>query len=151
MNRKLWQYIKPARKFLALTTFCGILASVATIAQMVFFSKIVSSIFLFHESLAQVRPLLLLLLGTIVVRASLVWGREVLAQQAATSVKSQLRQRVFMHLFQLGPIYCKSERTGELVATTSEGIERLDAYVSRYVPQMILSVLIPLLIVATIL
>ena len=66
-------------------------------------------------------------------------------------VKSELRERLFTHLLQLGPTFCKGERTGELVATTYEGIERLDAYVGRYFPQMILSILIPLLIASTIL
>jgi len=124
---------------------------VATIAQMVFLSKTVSSVFLFHENLAQVRLFLLLLLGTIAVRGALIWGREVTAQQGAMRVKSELRERLFTHLLQLGPTFCKGERTGELVATTYEGIERLDAYVGRYFPQMILSILIPLLIASTIL
>ncbi len=45
---------------------------------------------------------------------------------------------LFTHLFALGPGYHKDESTGELVATASEGIERLDAYVSRYLPQVAL-------------
>src|SRR5205085_1588852 len=40
---------------------------------------------------------------------------------------------------------------GELVTTVSEGIERLDAYVSRYLPQIALSAFVPLLIAAYIL
>src|SRR5207248_4614205 len=98
--------------------------------------------------LAQVSSLLFLLLGVIVVRAGLVWVREVTAQQGAIRVKSELRERLFAHLLQLGPAYSKGERTGELVATASEGIERLDAYVSRYLPQLALSVVIPLLVAA---
>jgi ATP-binding cassette subfamily C protein CydD len=151
MNRKLWQYIKHALRSLTLTILCGILASVGTIAQMVFLSKIVSAIFLSHQSLYQVRLLLLYMLITIAVRSALLWYREVMAQQASMVAKSELRQRVFMHLLKLGPTYCKGERTGELVATASDGIERLDAYVSRYIPQMILSILIPLLIAGVIL
>jgi len=51
----------------------------------------------------------------------------------------------------LGPGYTKGERTGELVATAVEGIERLDAYVGRYLPQMALSAFIPLLVAAYVL
>src|SRR5206468_6119216 len=59
-----------------------------------------------------------------------------------------MNRMLFQHLLQLGPAYSKSESTGELVATASEGIERLDAYVSRYLPQIALSVLVPLMIAA---
>ena len=151
MNKELFRQIKHARSILILTISLGILGALATIAQMTFLSSIVNRVFLLHKNLAQLEPLLLFLLGVIVVRAGLVWLREVTAQQGALRVKSELRQRLFAHLLHLGPAYIKGERTGELVATASEGIERLDAYVSRYLPQMALSILIPLLIFAYIL
>jgi ATP-binding cassette subfamily C protein CydD len=148
MNRMLFQHSKYASGFVLLTILLGVMGVGVTIAQLVFLSKVVNSVFLEHGTLAQVGPLLLLLLGLIVVRAALTWLREVTAQQAAIRVKSALRLRLFAHLLQLGPGYSKSESTGELVATASEGIERLDAYVSRYLPQIALSVLVPLMIAA---
>ena len=151
MNQKLFRHIKHARSALTLTIIFGVLGAAATIAQMAFLSKIVDRVFLAHESLAQVVSLLLLLLVVIVVRAGLVWVREVTAQQGAMRIKSEVRERLFTHLLQLGPAYARGERTGELVATASEGIERLDAYVSRYLPQLALSILIPFLIAAYIL
>jgi len=151
LNQELFRHIKHARSALTLTIIFGVLGAAATIAQMAFLSKIVDRVFLAHRSLAQVVSLLLLLLVVIVVRAGLVWVREVTAQQGAIRIKSEVRERLFTHLLQLGPAYARGERTGELVATASEGIERLDAYVSRYLPQLALSILIPFLIAAYIL
>ncbi len=151
MNTYLFQQVKHARRTLIITIIYGVLVTVVMIAQMVFLSRIVNKVFLFHKSLGDVSLLLVLLLGTIVVRAGFVWMREVSAQEGAIQVKSELRKRLFAHLLQLGPAYSKGESTGELVATANEGIERLDAYVSRYLPQIVLSVLVPLLIVAYIL
>ena len=148
MNRTLFQHSKYASGVVLLTILLGVMGVGATIAQLVFLSKVVNSVFLARGTLVQVGPLLLLLLGLIVVRAALTWLREVTAQQAAIRVKSALRLRLFAHLLQLGPAYSNSESTGELVATASEGIERLDAYVSRYLPQIALSVLVPLMIAA---
>jgi ATP-binding cassette subfamily C protein CydD len=113
-------------------------------------SKIIAQVFLERKNLSEVLPLLYILFVTIIVRASFLWGREVMAQQGAIRVKSLLRRRLFAHLLQLGPAYVHGERTGELVITASEGIERLDAYFSRYLPQMFLSVLVPLLVVSDI-
>ncbi len=151
MKKALWRHLKYAQTALVLTIVLGVLGAIVTIVQMVFLSKIVNRVFLAHANLAQVELLLFFLLITIVVRAGLVWVREVTAQRAAVRIKSTLRELLFAHLLRLGPAYSKGERTGELVATVGEGIERLDAYVSRYLPQMALSVLVPLLIVAFIL
>ena len=124
----------------------GVLGAAVTVAQMVFLSKAVDRVFLVGESLEEVRTLLLLLLGAIVLRAGLLWLREITAQRGAIYVKNELRERLFAHLMRLGPGYTGGERTGELVATAVEGVERLDAYVGRYLPQMALSAFVPLLI-----
>ncbi|HZU67505.1 MAG TPA: thiol reductant ABC exporter subunit CydD [Ktedonobacteraceae bacterium] len=147
MNKTLFRYIRHARATLILTIIFGLLGTGAIIVQMALLSKVVNSVFLLHQGLTQITWLLLLLLASIIVRAGLVWIREITAQRCAIRVKSELRRRLFAHLLQLGPAYSKGESTGELVATISEGIERLDAYVSRYLPQLAFSVLVPLLIV----
>ena len=143
--------VKHARIFLGCVVVLGVLGAGATIAQMVFLSKIVDRVFLGGGSLEQVSLLFLLLLGAIVLRSGLLWLREVAAQRGAVYVKSELRERLFAHLMRLGPSYARGERTGELVTTTIEGVERLDAYFSRYLPQIALSAFVPLLVAAYIL
>ncbi len=129
----------------------GVLGAAATIAQMALLSKVVDRVFLDGEGLGQVGTLLLFLLGAVILRSGLLWLREISAQRGAIYVKSELREKLFAHLMHLGPGYTKGERTGELVATAVEGIERLDAYVGRYLPQVVLSALVPLLVAAYVL
>jgi ATP-binding cassette, subfamily C, bacterial CydD len=151
MRKKLLAYIKPSRGLLACTIALGTLGAIATIAQIILLSEIVNAVFLSREGLAQVLLPLALLMGALIMRASLLWGREVSAQRAAIRLKASLRERIFAHLLQLGPAFSKGERTGELVAVINAGIERLDAYISRYLPQLVLSVVVPLLIIVVIL
>jgi ATP-binding cassette subfamily C protein CydD len=146
MNKELFWQSTYMRGVLALTVLLGVLAAGVTVVQMALLSKIVNQVFLAHQSLPPLVSLILLLLGAIIAHAGLVWLRGMVAQHGAIRVKSELRERLFVHLLHLGPAYCHGERTGELVATANEGIERLDAYISRYLPQIYLSVLIPLLI-----
>jgi ATP-binding cassette subfamily C protein CydD len=151
MNRELFRLIKPTQIALILTVIFGVLGSAALIAQMTFLSKIVSQVFFYHENLTHVVWLLIPLLGLLTIHAGMVWASTFTAQQSAIRAKSAVRERLLAHVVQLGPAYTKNEATGELVATASAGIERLDAYVSRYLPQMALSVLIPLLIASYVL
>ena len=146
MNRELLRQVKPVRVSLLYAIVLGVLIAVTTVAQMVFLSTVVNRVFLGREGLEGVWPLLFLLLGAIVLHSGLLWLREVVTQRGAIRVKSTLRERLFAHLMQLGPGYTSGERTGELAMTAVEGVERLDAYVGRYLPQMALSVLVPLLI-----
>ena len=135
-----------ARVSLGATVGIGVLVAVATIFQMVFLAKVVNRVFAEGTALGDVGTLLLLLLAASVLRSGLLWVREVTAQRGAVRVKSELRERLFGHVLRLGPAYAKGERTGELATTATEGIEKLDAYFARYLPQMVLSVLVPLLI-----
>src|ERR671933_1690382 len=113
---------------------------------MVFLSKVVDLVFLRGAGLYEVEGLLLSLLGAVVVRAGLLWLREITAQQGAIQVKSELREQLFAYVLRLGPAYMRGERTGELAITATEGVEKLEAYFGRYLPQTVLSVFVPLLI-----
>ena len=148
MNRELFGRIPPARFYLGATVAIGLLAAVATIAQMALLSEIVAGVFLRGEDLAGVSSLVVWLLVATIARAGLLWVREVTAQQGAVRVKTELRERLFTHVLRLGPAYAKGERSGELTTTLTEGVERLEPYFARYLPQMALSVFVPLLIVA---
>lgn len=148
---KLLASIKPARGILAFTVVLGLLGAIATIVQMSLLSIIVNAVFLLHRGLEQMLLPLALLMGVLIIRASLLWWREVTAQGAAIRLKASLRERVFAHLLQLGPAFSKGERTGELDVVINEGVERLDPYVSRYLPQLGLSILVPLLIIVVVL
>ena len=146
MDRKLFRQVRSARVSLGVTVALGVLVAVATIAQMVLLARTVDQVFLRGADLEGVSALLLFLLGAVVVRAGLLWLREISAQRGVVRVKSELREKLFAHILRLGPAYTRGERTGELATTATEGVEKLEAYFGRYLPQVFLSALIPLLI-----
>lgn len=151
MGGDLLRRIPPARPYLAATVVVGLLVAIVTVAQMAFLSEIVDRTFLEGGGSEQTFTLLSLLAATAVLRAGLLWVRETTAQRGAIRVKNDLRERLFAHVLHLGPAYARSERSGELATTLTEGVERLDPYFARYLPQVILSVCVPLLIAGYIL
>lgn len=146
-KRRLLDSGSPRRSFLAGAATVDVLSISAIIAQMILLSQVVADVFLLHQDLEQVFPQILLLLGAIVAHAGCTWAREVIVQYGAIRWKNSVRQRLFAHVLQLGPAYSKDESTGELVTVLYEGVERLDVYASRYLPQLTTSVLVPLLLV----
>src|SRR5215216_3868084 len=151
MNKELFERVLFRSVYLGATVAVGLLVAVATMAQMVFLSRIVDRVFVGGEGLAAVTPQILALSGAVVVRAGLLWIREVTALRGAVQVKSELREQLLSHIFRLGPAYAARERSGELVTAATEGVERLEPYLVRYLPQVALSAFVPLLVAAYIL
>ena len=106
--------------------------------------RVINGVFLEGQTLAQVSDALRLLLIIIGGRALLAWLSDISANAVAVRIKTDLRERLFAHILALGPAYTRRERTGELTAAAVEGIEALDAYYSQYLPQLVVSALVPL-------
>ncbi len=151
MNVSATQRMGRVRGFVVLTVILGVLAAAATVAQMVFLGEVVSRALLDGDGLAGVRGPLAFLLGAVAARSGFLWLRETAALRASIRARRVIRGRLLEHLLALGPLYCGGERTGELVTTAVEGVERLEAYFARYLPQVYLSALAPVVISACVL
>lgn len=140
----LLKLTKHMKKELILVILAGTLTGILIILQALIIARIVDSSFLKGLGLVALKPLFLFLLLIIILRAILFWLGEVLAHQGATLVKEKLRQELLEHLFVLGPVYGRKQDTGQLVNTLIEGIEALEVYFSRYLPNLALAAIIPL-------
>jgi ATP-binding cassette, subfamily C, bacterial CydD len=83
-------------------------------------------------------------------RAAAAAGGEAAALRAAAEVKSGLRRRLSAHALRLGPAWLGGQRAGEITALATRGLDGLDAYFARYLPQLMLAVVVPLAVVARI-
>jgi ATP-binding cassette subfamily C protein CydCD len=144
MYRRLLSLTRDSRTALILTILSGFLAGLLTIWQAYLLSSTVNGVFLQGQTLADVTHWLRLILLIIAGRAFFTWLNEVSANIVAVRVKSDLRERLFSHILNLGPAYTRGQRTGELTAAAVEGIEALDAYYSQYLPQLVVTALIPI-------
>lgn len=79
----------------------------------------------------------------VVGRALLVWAQEVVAQRAAAAVKSTLRRQVLEHSLKLGPVWLSGERSSALTTLLTKGLDDLDPYFARYLPQLVLASTVP--------
>jgi ATP-binding cassette subfamily C protein CydD len=92
--------------------------------------------------------MLILLLLVLAGRAAASFGAEAAALRAAAAVKSQLRRRLTEHALRLGPSWLSGQQTGEITTLATRGLDALDAYFARYLPQLVLGCLVPLAVLA---
>ena len=83
-------------------------------------------------------------------RAALAYGAETAALRSAAAVKSQLRRRLVAHVTGAGADPA-TLNPGELATLTTRGLDALDDYVARYLPQLVLSVLVPVAVLLVVL
>ena len=121
-------------------------SALLTILQAALLSQVVDGAFLRGHSLSQEWPRLWLLFGVILARAAVSGLHEISARAIAVRVKSDLRRRLFAHIQALGPLYVRGQRAGELTAAAVEGVEALDPYFSQFLPQVLVTALVPLTI-----
>ncbi len=121
-------------------------SALLTILQAALLSRVVDGAFLRGHNLSQEWPRLWLLLGVILARSAVSGLHEIGARAIAVRVKSDLRRRLFAHIQALGPLYVRGQRAGELTAAAVEGVEALDPYFSQFLPQVLVTALVPLTI-----
>jgi len=145
-NSKLLQLAQKSRAWLILTISLGFISGLLVLWQASTISRIVSRVFLDGYGLADVSSLLIITLVLFSLRAILTWLSNLSAKTIAVQVKSRVRVLLLNKLKELGPAYLQGEQSGELTRTIIEGVEALDAYFSQYLPQLVLSALVPLTI-----
>jgi len=77
-------------------------------------------------------------------RAVAAAGGEAAALRAAAVVKSGLRRRLSAHVLRLGPGWLNGQQAGEITTLATRGLDALDAYFARYLPRLVLAVVVPL-------
>ncbi|GAA5033369.1 thiol reductant ABC exporter subunit CydD [Microbacterium fluvii] len=80
------------------------------------------------------------LAATVAARAALLWAREYVAARAAARVEAQLRDRLVGAVDALGPAWLTTQNTAKLAVTAGRGLDSLDAYFGRYLPQLVSTV-----------
>jgi ATP-binding cassette subfamily C protein CydD len=94
-------------------------------------------------------PTLALLGAAFVVRAVAAWGTDDLAARAAATVKSELRTTVLARAAERGPSWLAGRSSAGFATTLGPGLDALDAYFGRYLPQLALTAIAtPMLLIA---
>ncbi|MFH9199051.1 thiol reductant ABC exporter subunit CydD [Streptomyces anulatus] len=150
IDPRLLHYARATRLFLAAVVALGLVGALLVIAQAMLIAEIVVGGFEGGLTVSALRTPLLLLAAVALGRALVAWLTELAAHRASAAVKSELRGRLLERAARLGPDWLTGQRTGSLVALATRGIDALDDYFARYLPQLGLAVVVPVAVLARI-
>ena len=150
IDPRLLRYARATRFFLMAVVGLGAAGAALVIAQAMLIAEVVVGAFQHGHPASELRTPLVLLVAVAIGRAMVAWLTELAAHRASAAVKSELRGRLLERAAALGPGWLSGQRTGSLVALTTRGVDALDDYFSRYLPQLGLAVVVPVAVLARI-
>ncbi|MFB7586626.1 thiol reductant ABC exporter subunit CydD [Streptomyces sp. NPDC056169] len=150
IDPRLLRYARATRFFLAAVVVLGLAGAALVIAQAMFIAEIVVGAFQKGLAVSDLTTPLVLLAGVAVARGVVSWLTELAAHRASAAVKSELRGRLLARAASLGPGWLSGQKAGSLIAIATRGVDALDDYFARYLPQLGLAVVVPVAVLARI-
>ena len=147
LDPRLVRRARATLPFLAGLCVVGVATALLILAQAWLLSRGVSSVFAAHH-LDGVAMWCGLLAAVFCGRACLAWLQESLAHRASASVKSQLRRDILQA--RLSRPTDATMPSGTLISLMTTGLDALDGYYSKYLPQLVLAVIVPVVLATAI-
>ena len=132
------RYARTARRYIVSTALTGLLLAGLVTAQAWLISRTVSPVITGQAQAAQVLPLVGALAVVVLARATVLYLQETRAHRAAVGTVIELRRRVLEHAAALGPRW-QGEHASETATLLTRGLEDLEPYLTRYLPQLLLA------------
>ena len=142
VDPRLLRHASAARGYLVMTVILGLAGTGLILAQAGLLAHALASAAT-GTGVAALAGTMIALAAVLLARAAISYGGEVAALRAAAAVKSQLRRALVGRAVRLGPGWLGGQRDGELATLATRGLDSLDAYFARYLPQLVLACLIP--------
>lgn len=167
LEKSLLVWLKSQKKacgwFVKLSVWCGMLSAIALIAQAYLIATLLDGVIVGNALQAftdganntpiqpavgasDYLPHFMALIGLMLLRALLAYGRERASFEAGKRLRQQIRAAVMDKLTGLGPAFIKGKPAGSWASIVLEQVEDLQDFYARYLPQMTLAGVIPFLI-----
>lgn len=147
LDPRLLRRARSARRLLSVDVAIGFAMALLVLVQATLLARIVAQAF-HGASLADVTPDAVALAIAFAVRGALAWGFAVAGRRAASTVLSELRLALVERRLRTQPAALDRAEAGEIAAAAVPGVDALEAYFARYVPQVVLACLVPIAVLA---
>ncbi|PZU32467.1 MAG: thiol reductant ABC exporter subunit CydD [Microbacterium sp.] len=147
VDPRLVRYAAASRGFFLAIAVIGVAQTAVVVAFAWLLTSAITRV-IAGTSWAELTAILSALGAVAALRAMLLWARESLSARASARVQVQLRERLVAAVGALGPGWLAGRNTAQLAVTAGRGLEALDAYFGRYLPQLVLTVIATPVLVA---
>ncbi|WP_194420556.1 thiol reductant ABC exporter subunit CydD [Microbacterium abyssi] len=137
VDPRLLKYAGAARGFFVLAAAIGVLQTAVVIAFAWFLTDAVTGALAGRSVVSS----LVWMLGLALLRGALIAASDFAGMSAAARTGTQLRGALIRAIGRLGPGWLASRNQASLAVTAGHGLEALDQYFAKYLPQLVLTVI----------
>lgn len=142
INERLIKELGNSKKYVFINVFFQWLSLVSNIIMIYYISVFISNIFYFKK--LEIKMLLMAVIINLIIRSISTKIATNMTHEISIDIKSKLRNKLYKKIYRIGSSYEAEIGTSEIVQLGTEGIEQLDMYYCRYIPQLIYSIIAPL-------
>lgn len=149
IKTRLIGQVPSSKKYIALTVVAQWVKTVANIVMMFILSNLLALILdgkIFD--FASLLPYLCGVLGVMIVRYLCGYFASKTSFYASSEVKKELRQKMYQKLTRMGASYHEKVSTSEVLQVFVEGVDQLELYFGKYLPQFFYAMLAPITLFA---
>ena len=139
VDPRLLRYARASRRFFVAIAGIALAQTAVIVAFAWLLTRAITSA-IDGMPLPELAPTLGWLAVVVALRALLLWAREAVASRAAARVQTQLRSALVAAVGTLGPEWLASRGSAALAVTAGRGLDALEAYFGRYLPQLVQTV-----------
>lgn len=149
IKTRLIEQVPSSKKYIALTVLAQWLKTVANIVMIFILSNLLAQIldgkaFDFKGLL----PYLVAIAAVMLVRYLCGYASSQTSFFASSEVKKVLRQKMYKKLTRMGASYSEKVSTSEVIQIFVEGVDQLELYFGKYLPQFFFAMLAPITLFA---
>lgn len=150
LDPRLLRQARAARGYVLVTAALGLATAALVVAQAMLIASVLAPVVQGTADLADLTGRIATLAAVVAARAAASWAQERFALRAATRTVSELREQVLAHATALGPRWLAT-RGPEVATLATRGLDALEPYLVRYLPQLLLAATVTPLTLAVIL
>ena len=143
IDKRLLNLCKESKKYIGLTVLMNWISVICNLMTIIVIGFSIQELFTLGN-IENLNKKILILAALLGVRfcVNLLSGH--FSYKSSEMVKITLRDKIYEKLLKLGMRYDKVDSTSSIVQMAVEGVEALEVYFSKYLPQLIYSILAPL-------
>ena len=139
LDPRLLRYARDARIYIILLALSGIVAALLVVAQSLLIAGSISPIIDGTAVFSDIARLVVALVAVFAGRMAITYWQEAYGHRAAVRVIADLRTKVLRHAGDMGGRWLADGRTSRTVTLVTDGIEDLEPYFVKFLPQLILT------------
>lgn len=144
INKRLINEMGDTKKYIKLQVFLQWIALLCNIVMVFTLTELLQKAINGGVQAGEVIKTALVFIVVMAIRHTVMYKESVCSGESSKVVKSKLRHMIYEKLLKIGDKYQDKFSTSEILQVSAEGVEQLEIYFSKYLPQLFYSLLAPM-------